>query len=128
MEEQEIRSAGQRFAEAYNRGDAAAVADFYTQDAKIMPPNREMVSGKQAIEAFWKTTLEMGMRKLSIETAEVGYDGNLAYDRGIITVSTGPEAGQPVTVRSKYLVLLKRQADGPWKIAVDIWNTDNPAQ
>ena len=127
MEEQEIRNGSQKLAEVYNRGDAAAVADFYTDDAKILPPNSEMVSGKQAIEAFWKATLEMGMRKLTIETAEVGYDGNLGYDRGIVTISTKPEAGQPVTVRSKYLVLLKRQADGSWKIAVDIWNTDSPA-
>jgi len=70
--------------------------------------------------------MSTGVRRINLETMEMGYDGNLAYERGVSTVTIQPEGGQEVTVRGKYLVALKRQADGSWKVAVDIWNSDLP--
>ena len=128
MVEQELRDGTRMFMEAYHRGDTEAVADFYTEDAKILSPNMEMVSGKQAIQEFWKTSIDMGVRRINLETAEMGYDGKLAYERGVSTVTIQPEGGQERTERGKYLVVLKRQDDGSWKIAVDIWNSDSPPQ
>ena len=128
MVEQTLRDGTRRFMEAYHRGDAAAAADFYTEDAKILPPNMEMVSGKEAIQEFWKTAMSMGVRRINLETVELGYDGDLAYERGVSTVTIQPEGGQERTERGKYLVVLKRQADGSWKLAVDIWNSDLPPQ
>ena len=126
MVEQAIRDTTKRYVEAYNRGDAAAAADFYTEDAKVLPANMEMVSGKQAIQEFWKTAMEMGIRKINLETVEVGYDGNLAYERGVSIVNIEPKGEQATTERGKYLVVMKRQPDGSWKVAVDIWNSDLP--
>ena len=37
--EEAIRAADQRFAEAFNRGDSAALAEFYTPDAAAFPPS-----------------------------------------------------------------------------------------
>ena len=126
MVEQELKDGTKRFVEAFNRGDVAAVADFYTDDAKILPPNMEMVNGKQAIKAFWESAKAMGVRSMNLETVEVGIDGDLAYERGISTVTIQPEGAQASTRRGKYLVILKRQTDGSWKLAVDIWNNDLP--
>jgi uncharacterized protein (TIGR02246 family) len=36
------------------KGDAAAVAALYTEDAYALPPGSEMVKGRAAIEAFWR--------------------------------------------------------------------------
>ena len=124
MVEQNLRDDTKRYVEAYSRGDAAAVADFYTEDAKILPPNMEMVSGKQAIQEFWKTAMEMGVKQINLETAEVVYDGNLAYERGVSIATIEPKGEQARTERGKYLVVRKRQPDGSWKAAVDIWNSD----
>ena len=124
--EQVIEDGTKAFVEAFNRGDAVAIADFYTEDAKLLPPNMEMVSGKQAIQAFWESAWQMGVRSLNLETVEVGFDGDLAYERGVSTVNIQPEGAQATTVRGKYLVILKRQTDGSWKLAVDIWNSDLP--
>ena len=128
MVEQTIRDGTKGYVEAYNRGDAAAAADFYAEDAKVLPANMEMVSGKQAIREFWKTAMEMGVKKINLETAEVGYDGNLAYERGVSIVNIEPKGKQARTERGKYLIVLKRQTDGSWKVALDIWNSDSPAQ
>ncbi len=71
MVEQAIRDVTRRFVETCNRGDAAAAADFYTDDAKLLPPNVEMVTGKQAIEDFWKVAMAMGIRNMSLEPIEM---------------------------------------------------------
>ena len=128
MVEQEMSEGTRSFVEAYNRGDAAAAADHYTEDAKLLPPNQEMVSGKRAIQEFWQTAMDMGVRRINLGNVEVVYDGNVAYVRGVSTVTIQPEGGREMTERGKCLVALKRQADGSWKLAVDIWNSDLPPQ
>jgi uncharacterized protein (TIGR02246 family) len=37
---------------AFNKGDAAAVAVLYAEDAYVLPPGSAMVKGRAAIEAF----------------------------------------------------------------------------
>ena len=126
MAKQEIGDVTKRFAEAYNRGDIAAAVEFYTKDAKFLHPNTEIISGKQAIREFFETGRAFGLRRISFKGVETGCDGNLAYERGIINMDIAPEGGQAMTDKGKYLVVMKRQADGSWKVAVDIWNSDLP--
>ncbi|MCJ7521880.1 MAG: DUF4440 domain-containing protein [Dehalococcoidia bacterium] len=126
MIEQDIKDVTMRFGEAFNRGDVAAAVEFYTDDAKFLHPNTEIVSGKQAIKEFFETGRAFGLRRINFESIEVGYDGDLAYERGVINMDLEPEGGQAMVDRGKYLVVMKRQADGSWKVAVDIWNSDLP--
>src|SRR6266403_30138 len=39
---------------AFNKGDAAAVAAMYSEDAHVLPAGDAMVKGRAAIEALWK--------------------------------------------------------------------------
>lgn len=126
MIEQDIKDVTMRFGEAFNRGDVAAAVEFYTDDAKFLHPNTEIVSGKQAIKEFFETGRVFGLRRINFESIEVGYDGDLAYERGVINMDLEPEGGQAMVDKGKYLVVMKRQADGSWKVAVDIWNSDLP--
>ena len=124
MIEQEIRDVTRRFEEAYNRGDIAAAVGFYTEDAKFLHPNTEIVSGKQAIKEFFEAGKALGLLRIKFESLEVRYDKNLAYERGVIHMDIEPEGGQAMIDKGKYLVVLRRQVDGFWKVAVDIWNSD----
>ena len=126
MIEQEIRDVTRRFEEAYNRGDIAAAVGFYTEDAKFLHPNTEIVSGKQAIKEFFEAGKALGLLRIKFESLEVRYDKNLAYERGVIHMDIEPEGGQAMIDKGKYLVVLRRQVDGFWKVAVDIWNSDLP--
>ena len=56
-----IEQAGVRFAEAYGRGDAKAVAAFYAEDAIAFPPGAEMVKGRAAIQQMWQETMDSGV-------------------------------------------------------------------
>jgi len=123
MDNQAIRKLTKDFVKAYNRRDAAAAAELYAEDAKLLPPNMEMVSGKQAIEAFWNGGMQMGAH-IDLKTVEVIADKTLAYERGTITITFQPDAGQPTINKGKYIIVMKHQKDGLWKIVIDIWNGD----
>jgi hypothetical protein len=47
-----------RWAEAFNKGDAAAVAAMYTADAYVLPAGAEIVKGRPAIEAMWRQNMQ----------------------------------------------------------------------
>jgi ketosteroid isomerase-like protein len=126
MAGQEIGDVTKRYAEAFNRGDIAAAVEFYTEDATFLHPNAEIITGKQAIKEFFEIGRAFGLSRISFEGLEAGSDGNLAYERGIVIMDIEPEGGQALIDTGKYLVAMKRQADGPWKVAVDIWNSDLP--
>ena len=42
-----IQSLNDQFTRAFNAGDIAAVAAHYTEDATVLPPGAEMVTGQE---------------------------------------------------------------------------------
>ena len=48
----EIDAANARCIAAFNKGDAAAVAQLYTERATALPPGAPMAKGRAAIQAF----------------------------------------------------------------------------
>jgi ketosteroid isomerase-like protein len=52
-------------------------------------------------------------------------DVGIVHYTGEMT-ATPKKGGKPATEIIKGLHIYKRQADGSWKIAQDVWNTDAP--
>ena len=121
-----IEAANQKFIEAFNRGDTAAIAAMYSSDAKVLPPNSQTVEGRQNIQSFWQSLITMGAKLGQLETIKVESRGDIAYEVGKYTLSIQPAGGQAVTDTGKYVVVWKRQGGG-WRLAADIWNTNAPA-
>ncbi|MBN2099981.1 MAG: DUF4440 domain-containing protein [Dehalococcoidia bacterium] len=111
------------FLEAYNRRDAVAAAQAYADDAKVLPPNMPMVTGKGSIQAFWKFAMDMGAH-LNLDAVELAVDGGMAYERGVITTTMQPGTAQEKITKGKYVTVMRRQPDGSWKLVLDIWNSD----
>lgn len=129
---EEVRAAiaaiDKKFMEDVNRGDAAAGAAAYTDDAILMPPNHSPLEGKQAIEKYLAeigSKLQASNFQLSI--LEVDVQGDTAIIRGTYSSSfTVPGTDAPMEDRGKTLNVWKRQADGSWKLHRDIWNSNMP--
>jgi uncharacterized protein (TIGR02246 family) len=120
-----IEANTKQFIEAFNKGDAAAVANMYTMDARVLPPNAEMVEGRANIQKFWQGAITAGLKLSTLETVNVEQQGNIAVEIGRYT-STMPGAGGTTTTdQGKYVVLWKRDGKS-WKLAVDIFNTNRP--
>ncbi len=77
---EEFTKIAEGWADAFNAGDASAVAALYTEDGMIMPPNAETAKGHEAIEACVKLLDLPG--KLSIVTVHTGNNGSLGFAQG----------------------------------------------
>jgi len=123
-----IEETNEQFMKAINRGDTASVAALYTEDAVVLPPNAEIVRGRDAAKALFDGMIQqLGIPTLTLSTVDVTELGDTAYEVGNYTMKLQPPGAAPVDDNGKYVVVWKRQTDGAWKLAVDIWNTDLPA-
>ena len=123
----EVEKGNAKFSEAFEQGNAEAIALLYTQDAIVFPPGSEMVKGREAIGSFWKTTRESGVKSVKLTTVDVGESGDLAYEVGTVLLTIQPEGKESTTASAKYVVVWKRQKDGSWQLHRDIWNDPPPS-
>lgn len=124
----QIEQATARFSEAFNRGDAAALAAMYDTGAVVLAPNAPPMRGRQNIQAFWAGARQQGFRTLELAVGSVEVIGNHAIDLGTYTMVIQPPGQAETTDRGKYMVLWRRQEDGSWKLYRDMFNTSMPAR
>jgi uncharacterized protein (TIGR02246 family) len=123
-----IKHTNLKFAELFKRGDVAGVAALYTPDARLMPPDAPLMSGTDAIRAFWEGAMKMGVKTATLETIEVeSSGGDLATEIGQFTLGMETPGGERVEQTGKYIVLWKRDGE-TWKLHADIWNGNAPAR
>lgn len=120
-----IEANTKQFIEAFNKGDAAAVANMYTADARLLPPNGEMVEGRENIQKFWQGGISAGLKLVTLETVHVESQGNIAVEVGRYTLTITSAGGATTTDKGKYVVQWKREGRN-WKLAVDIFNSNMP--
>jgi uncharacterized protein (TIGR02246 family) len=113
----------EKFMETYRRGDAAGLAELYTEDGQVLPPNSGVVQGRQAIAEFWGAVMGMGIKALDMRVGEVEQHGDTAVE--VSTAVLLLEDGE-VADEIRYLVVWKREG-GEWKLHRDIWNSIRPA-
>lgn len=123
MDNSDVRGITLDFVKAYNSGDLKTLLSLYEEDAKVLPPNMPAFMGKAAIGDFWKVAMSTGMRA-RLEPAELLMDENVACERGAIFLTTGHGTPAEKVSRGKYLTVMRRRADGAWKLVFDIWNSD----
>ncbi len=120
--EQVIQDADKQYADAFNRGDLAALAALHTEDVLYLPPNASAVSGRQGVESTAKELFDAGWKNMSFSSVQFGSDGDLAYNVGRYSVDDPTDE----STTGHFVDIYKRQADGSWKIHVTITNSDTP--
>lgn len=110
-----------KYDEAYNKGDAAALASLYLDDAQILSPDKDPVKGRPAIQEHWQAEI-----KTSVAAGEKNYSEPLEIeDHGSVAHETGKwfakKADGTVMQEGRYFVLWKKKA-GQWKIYRETWN------
>ena len=76
----------QQFQKSVEQGDAETIGILYWDDAKILPPNMDMIEGKDTIQKFWRGALEMGIKSYKPEIIEVESSGDLGFFAGTYTL------------------------------------------
>ena len=111
---------------AVNANDAGALVALFTDDAMLLPPNRTVIVGKEAVGDFFRRILDRNTVEVgSANLEEVFVSGGWAFARDtavdIFTPKGGGEARQN---NIKHVYLLQRQSDGSWRLARMMWNSN----
>lgn len=114
-----IAAANRSFMAMFGAGDAGGMAQAYTANGILLPPQSDFVTGPDAIQAFWQGAMDMGLKDVKLETAELEILGDTAIEVGKYTLYL--MNGQ-VADAGKYVVIWKNDG-GSWKLHRDIWNT-----
>ena len=105
-----------RYVAASNEGDADALAELYADDALLLPPDHEPIRGRDSIVEFWREGTDEG---LEVSTLRLEVNGDVAYLVGRYRL---PPTEEEAADSGQYVLCLKRQDDGAWKLTADIWN------
>lgn len=113
-----IRNAGPRFASAFNAGNAATIAGFYTDDAILMEANQPLAKGSAVIREVFNQFIA-NKPVLNFAADRIVQSGDMAYEYGHYTLQMMSPAGGSTADQGNYVAVWRRQPNGEWKMAVD---------
>lgn len=126
---QAIEANNARFDSAVVKGDTAALAGFYADDAVLMMSDSPAARSHDAIaKTFAGMGAAMKVSTFKLQTQDVIVAGDYAIETGAYDMNAQPAAkgAKPAHAVGKYLVVWKKQPDGSYKIVRDIANSDQP--
>ena len=54
LEHEEVEQFTREFEALFNAGDAAGMASFYAEDARLLAEGSDLIRGRYEIERFWR--------------------------------------------------------------------------
>jgi len=127
-----IRQVHKSYEEAWLKGDADGVRSLFTEDCVLFPPHGDRPRiGQNGLNEFWfpPNAPPTQITKLVVTAQDIGGDGQIAYVWGTDEVAWTTSVNGKTTTSSHggiFLNVLKKQADGQWKISHHMW--DDPVQ
>ena len=110
---------------AFDTGQAASLAALYAEDAHSMPPGTGPISGRGAIEAYWRQDLGRGDLATKLTANDSIAQGDLLHVDGTYEVLAKTD-GAPLA-KGQYQQLWRR-IDGAWRVQHEIWRLDPSLQ
>ncbi len=119
-----IQAVNNTFMQAWEEGDAEAVARLYTPDAKFMVPGMPPLEGREAIQNYIQGGMDSGLASIELTAHEIQSHGSNAHEVGTFTLTT---ANGETADRGNYVVIWKR-INGKWHLRRDIINSTMPKE
>jgi len=112
------------FNAAYGQGDAKAMGALIDRDAIWMPPTGEpAIIGADKIVARYRKFFEKIRSAFELQPGTIQISDQWAFLSGAWRrKDADKQSGQSMIHGGYYLMVFKKQSDGSWKIARDIWN------
>ena len=121
-----IDKQNKKYMEFYNNGDASGVADLHMDDALVMPPNIDMVKGKESIKKAISDEISAGATDLVFTTLDMYGNEEYVTEVGRFSLNVKDEGEIVMTDSGKYIVLWEQVSKNNWLMKADIWNSDLP--
>ncbi len=111
------------FNAASRSSDAEALASLLDRDAVWMPPGREPIVGREAVEDYYTQRFRDKRSEIRLHPGTIQWMGNWAvlhstFSRTDVEISDRTEQ----VVSGNYMWVLRKQPDNTWKVARDVWN------
>lgn len=112
---------------AVNAGDVEANLAGFTDDQIYMPPNSPPVRGKSELESLMRAWVDNYAVEIEMEPEETVVSGDWAFQWGVLRGEMRQrESERTTTMDWKFMYVYRREPDGDWKIARDIYNSNVP--
>lgn len=113
------------FAETLQNHNHAALPAFFTADTILLPANKPLAQGRDAVVAFWKAGTSDPARRLRsvFDSVDSLFADSMVIEAGRAQVFLMSEGGDQLIDRGKYIVVWKHE-EGRWKRHRDIFNSD----
>jgi uncharacterized protein (TIGR02246 family) len=112
---------------AVNEGSLERLLALYADDARSSPADAPSLSVSE-LAALYEATFAQGTFDFTTDVLDVVVSGDIgvlrAYYANTITPTNG---GEPVHRTGDWLVVLRRQDDGSWKLWREMWSVIAPA-
>ena len=108
-----------QFVDAFNKQDAAGVAAMFHTDGKLLPAGKPVITGTEAIQAFWKGTFDAGVSKIEKTIIEYVVSEDLAVETSSYILTF-----KDMEIAGKDTLVWRKGSEGEWKISTDIWADD----
>ena len=104
--------------------DVERILSYWTDDAIVLAPGLPAVVGKDALRGYVQGSLAIPGFHISWTSTDVQFspDGQLAYMFSDNAVTMTSPDGAAVTTPGRAVTIWRREPDGQWRCAVDIWN------
>jgi uncharacterized protein (TIGR02246 family) len=118
-----VRAVADGIVAADNRSEIEQVLAYYTADAVLMPPGSAPVRGRDAIRPRYEALFAGFKPAIEGRIDEACAAGAVGFVRGHNGGRMVPlGVGSPRALDDVYLMVLRREADGAWRISHLMWH------
>lgn len=112
----------------FSAKDMARSVAYLEEDGSMLGSNAPIATGREAITKMFSGFFALPNLDITwqADKADVARSGELGYTSGTYRMTFSDPSGKTVSDKGKYVTVWKKQKDGSWKVALDIFNTDLP--
>ncbi|OUR73537.1 hypothetical protein A9Q78_03875 [Methylophaga sp. 41_12_T18] len=109
----------------FNKGDAKAVAQLYSEHAILSPGNGQILKGQQQVETLFQSFVDGGVHNHGIDIVESYREGNTLYQVAKWQANGQTKEGETPTFGGVVTLVSKLNDQGEWKLQLHSWNVAN---
>jgi ketosteroid isomerase-like protein len=123
----ELQATHKKFSEVFDRNDADAMADLYTEDA-VMVTDRGLLHGREAIKQHYLDMFQQGRISKHVTLADqysphlIGTGDNEVWETGGWSLTIQGNGGDMTASLTGYWAAIKVRDGGIWKTRMEAWN------
>ena len=113
----------------FHSRDVGKIVSHYSDDAVVIETGGPPVKGPQEAKKLYTAAAADPASSLDFAPIDIAIaaSGDIGYVRGYFkAINTVPNTGRTAEEKGTYISIYKKQANGTWKVAVDIGSAETP--